>query len=101
MLNKLLVALAITLLNASAIFAQNTAGKIVGTVSAADGAVAGATITVTDDQTGKERTVNSNSDGAYEDPQLEFGSYSVRIAANGFKTFVATKGKIDAGREYQ
>lgn len=101
MLNKLLVAFAITLLHVSAIFAQNTTGKIVGTVSAADGAVAGATITVTDDQTGKERTVNTNSDGAYEVPQLEFGSYSVRIAATGFKTFVATKVKIDIGREYQ
>ena len=101
MLNKLLVAFAITLLHVSVIFAQNSTGKIVGTVSAADGAVAGATITVTDDQTGKERTVNTNSDGAYEVSQLDFGSYSVRIAATGFKTFVATKVKIDAGREYQ
>ena len=101
MLNKLLVALAITFLPVSSILAQTTTGKIVGTVSAADGAVAGATITVTDDQTGKERTVSSNSDGAFEVPQLEFGSYSVRIAATGFKTFVATKVKIDAGREYQ
>ncbi len=101
MVNKLLAAFAVSLLLASAIFAQNTTGKIVGTVSAADGAVAGASITVTDDQTGKERTVTTNSNGAYEVPQLEFGSYSVRIAATGFKTFVATKVKIDAGREYQ
>jgi hypothetical protein len=101
MVNKLLAAFAVTLLLASAILAQNTTGKIVGTVSAPDGAVAGASITVTDDQTGKERTVTTNSDGAYEVPQLEFGSYSVRIAATGFKTFVATKVKIDAGREYR
>ena len=101
MLHRLLIAFAITLLNASVLLAQNTTGKIVGTVSAADGAVAGASVTVTDDQTGKERTVTSNSEGAFEVPQLEFGSYSVKIAATGFKTFVATQVKIDAGREYQ
>jgi fructose-1-phosphate kinase PfkB-like protein len=66
MLHRLLIAFAITLLNASVLFAQNTAGKIVGTVSAADGAVAGATVTVTDEQTGKERTVTSNGEGAFE-----------------------------------
>src|ERR1043166_9083077 len=91
MLHRLLFALGITVLSASLLVAQNTTGKIVGTVSAADGAVAGATITVTDDQTGKERTVTSNGEGAFEVPQLQFGSYSVKIAATGFKTFVATK----------
>jgi len=101
MLHRFLIAFGITLISASVLCAQNTVGKIVGTVSAADGAVAGATITVTDDQTGKERTVTSNSEGAFEVPQLEFGSYSVKIAATGFKTFLATKVKIDAGREYQ
>lgn len=35
--NKLLIAFAITLLYATSIFAQNSTGKIVGTVSAADG----------------------------------------------------------------
>ena len=101
MLQKLFITLAITVLHASLIFAQNTTGKIVGTVSAPDGAVAGATITVTDDQTKKERTVTSNGDGTFEVPQLEFGTYSVKIEANGFKTFVTTKVKIDTGREYQ
>ena len=87
MLHRLLLAFAITFINASLLFAQNTAGKIVGTVSAPDGAVAGASVTVTDDQTGKERSVTSNGEGAFEVPQLEFGSYSVKIAATGFKTF--------------
>ena len=100
MRQKFLFALIITLLNASLLYAQNTTGKIVGTVSAPDGAVAGATITVTDTQTRKERTVTSNGDGAFEVPQLEFGNYEVKIAATGFKTFVATNVKIDAGREY-
>src|SRR4030095_2055863 len=99
--HRLLIAFAITLLHASLLIAQNTTGKIVGTVSAPDGSVAGATITVTDDQTKKERTVTSNGDGTFEVPQLEFGTYSVKIEASGLKTFVVTKVKIDTGREYQ
>lgn len=97
---RLLTGLLITVFHATLIFGQNTSGKIVGTVSAADGVVAGATIVITDDQTGKERTVTSNADGAFEVPQLEFGTYTVKITATGFKGFVATNVKIDAGREY-
>ncbi|MGH7784564.1 MAG: carboxypeptidase-like regulatory domain-containing protein, partial [Candidatus Binatia bacterium] len=84
----------------SLVVAQATSGKIIGAVSAADGAVPGASITVTDDQTGRGRTVTSNGDGTFEIPQLEFGTYSVKVTANGFKTFTAEHLKIDAGREY-
>ncbi len=81
-------------------FAQNTTGKIIGTVSAADGAVPGAVIVVADSQTKKERTVTATGDGTFEVSQLEFGTYTVIITAPGFKTFTATSVKIDAGREY-
>ena len=81
-------------------FAQNTTGRIVGTVSAADGAIPGATVVVKDNQTGRERTVVANNDGTFEVPQLEFGTYTVNITATGYKTFSATEVKIDAGREY-
>jgi hypothetical protein len=79
---------------------QSTSGKIVGSVVAPDGAVPGATIVVTDNQTGKERTVVSSSEGTFEVSQLEFGVYTVKITASGYKTFTATEVKIDAGREY-
>jgi hypothetical protein len=81
-------------------FAQSTAGRIVGTVSAPDGAIPGATIVVTDNQTGRQRTVVANEDGTFEAAQLEFGTYTVTITATGYKTFSATDVKIDAGREY-
>lgn len=55
---------------------------------------------VTDNLTKKERTVVSNSDGGYKVSQLEFGVYTVKVTANGFKTFTATEVKIDAGRDY-
>src|SRR3569832_1838117 len=80
-------------------FGQDTTGKLVGTVNAADGVIPGATITVTDNQTGKTQTLTSSSSGAFTAPQLEFGTYTVRISAKGYKTFVANDIKIDAGRE--
>ncbi|MGI8467894.1 MAG: carboxypeptidase regulatory-like domain-containing protein [Pyrinomonadaceae bacterium] len=87
-------------LSATVVFAQSTTGKIVGTVSAADGAVPGAAIVGTDNQTGKERTATATDDGTFEVPQLEFGTYTVKVTATGFKSFTATNVKIDAGREY-
>jgi hypothetical protein len=97
---KLLVILAICFLQVAAITAQSTTGKIVGSVTAPDGAVPGATVVVTDNQTGKERTVTTTDDGNFEVPQLEFGLYTVKISAAGFKTFTAADVKIDAGREF-
>lgn len=100
MYRKIFIGLLLGIINTSLLFAQNTTGRIVGSVTAADGAVPGATVTVTDNQTKKERTVTSNGDGTFEVPQLEFGTYTVRITATGFKTFTSPDVKIDAGREY-
>src|SRR5262249_23369525 len=79
---------------------QATAGRLVGTVSGPDGVIAGATISVRDNQTGREITVTTNGEGGFVIPQLEFGTYQVKVTANGFKTYSATDLKIDAGREY-
>lgn len=87
-------------LSTMAILAQDTSGRIVGTVTAPDGVVPGATIVITDNQTQKERTVTSSGEGTFTVQQLEFGTYTVRITAQGFKTFTATDVKIDAGREF-
>ena len=99
-MKKFILLLLILLINVVFAFAQATVGKIVGSVSAPDGAVPGATITVTDTQTGKERTVMAREDGTFEVSQLSFGVYTVKVTAKGFKTFTATELKIDAGREY-
>ena len=79
-------------------FAQGTTGGLSGTISGPDGALPGATITVTDTKTGKELTATTNEEGFYSFPQLEFGTYTARITANGFKTLVANELKIDVGR---
>ncbi|MEJ7577341.1 MAG: carboxypeptidase regulatory-like domain-containing protein [Pyrinomonadaceae bacterium] len=81
-------------------FAQTTSGRLVGAVSGPDGVIPGATITVIDNATQKEITVQSSDEGTFTVPQLEFGTYTVRITAPGFKTFTATEVKIDVNREY-
>lgn len=81
-------------------FAQTNTGRLVGTVASSDGVISGANVTVTDDKTGKERSVVTSGDGTFTVPQLEVGAYTVKVTANGFKTFTAMSVKIDIGREY-
>ena len=81
-------------------FAQTNTGRLVGTVAGSDGVIAGANVTITDDKTGRERLVVTAGDGTFTVPQLEVGAYTVKVTANGFKTFTATNVKIDIGREY-
>lgn len=88
------------LLSSILTFGQDTTGKIVGTVSAADGAIPGATIVVRDNQTGREQTVTASGEGTFTVSQLEFGTYTVTVTAPGYKALKANEVKIDAGREY-
>ncbi len=95
----LAIALALFAIAPSA-FSQGSTGTLVGTVSGPDGVIPGATVTVTDTQTQKERTVLTSGEGSFSITQLEFGSYTVKVTAQGFKTHTATDLKINAGQEY-
>lgn len=67
------------------VFAQEA--TIVGTVSDPTGAaVVGATITVTNTDTGLVRTLTTNEEGHYLLPSLHIGHYVVTAAAKGFQT---------------
>lgn len=99
MYKKLILALALLLSATLAGIAQNTSGRIVGTVNAPDGVLPGATVVVTDNQTGKTQTVVSGDNGSFTLPQLEFGTYTVKVSSSGYKTFIATDVKVDAGSE--
>jgi len=69
---------------ATAAFAQEA--TIVGTVTDPSGAaVANANITITNNDTGVQRTLPSNGDGQYVAPDLHIGNYTVRATASGFK----------------
>ena len=83
------------------VFGQVSTGSLVGTVVDQNGgAVAGATVEVTDNATSKVRTVQATTDGTFTVPQLDVGTYTVKVTAQGFKAFTATELKIDVGRPY-
>ena len=84
-----LALLAITLLLASASFAQTTisTGSIQGTVTDQSGAVvANAKVTITAKATGRVVNVTTSSSGTYTSGALTPGDYTIRVEAQGFKT---------------
>ncbi len=85
-MKKMLVVAMTILLTAVLSFAQSSTGRLVGTISATDGFVAGATVVVKDDKTGRERTIVTNDEGGFSLPQLEVGTYTVKVTMQGFKT---------------
>lgn len=83
------------------VLGQVSSGTLVGTVVDQNGgAVAGATVEVTDNATNKVRTVQATTDGTFTVPQLDVGTYTVKVTAQGFKAYTATELKIDVGKTY-
>jgi hypothetical protein len=80
-------------------FGQTPTGSLSGVISGPDGVLPNATVEVKY-TTGKTVTATTDGNGAFAFVQLEPGTYTVTITANGFKTFVANDVKIDIGREY-
>src|SRR5215475_15933198 len=69
--------------------AQKFTGTIQGRVTDPSGAVLpNAQITVKNVATGAERTTTTNSDGDYTVPELEVGTYEVRVSSASFKDAV-------------
>ncbi len=63
-----------------------TTSAIVGQVNDATGAgVPGATVTVTNKETGLKRTAKTDESGRFNFPQLKPGTYTVRAEAEGFE----------------
>jgi hypothetical protein len=86
---KLLVGLSILSLillgAASSLFAQST-GALLGTVTdASGGAIAGATVTVTSQDTGVSRSFQTDSGGTYHVPFLPIGHYTIKVDFTGFQ----------------
>ena len=63
-----------------------TTSAIVGSVSdPSGGAIAGATVTVTNTENGLKRSVKTDDSGRFSFPQLKPGTYSVNAAADRFE----------------
>ena len=87
-LTKLCVLVAFVLVMATGAVAQSqaTTGNIEGRVLDPKAAVVpGATVTVTNQQTGLEKTATSDNEGNYRVILLPPGSYTVRVSGSGFK----------------
>jgi outer membrane receptor protein involved in Fe transport len=81
------------------IWAQAETGQITGSISdASGGAVAAASVTVTNTATGAERVTKANTSGIYAVPNLLPGQYSVKVTAPGFSTY-ETKLTITVGEK--
>src|SRR5207247_8888721 len=87
---SVLLALLVFLFSASA-SAQRSTGTIRGTVRDATQAVLpGATVTVTNQDTGLTRGTVTNSAGAYTAAELPVGRYTVSAELQGFNTSTRT-----------
>ena len=74
-------------------------GQIEGTIADASGAVVpNATITVTNVETGAERTVTSDEGGVYRVPLLPLGTYRIAVVAPNFKRLVREGITLTAGQ---
>ncbi|HEV8268046.1 MAG TPA: TonB-dependent receptor, partial [Thermoanaerobaculia bacterium] len=89
---------ALVTLSAATASAQSPTGKISGVVRVSSGAaVTGATVTVTNQESGATRVVRSATTGAYEAVDLPPGLYTVSTDVQGFRRVVQKDLRVDAG----
>ena len=82
----LLVLIVACLLPAEALAQGETTSAIVGQVTdATSAAVPGATVTITNHETGLKRSAKTDEAGRFNFPQLKPGTYSVKVEAEGFE----------------
>ncbi len=85
-----LVLLAVLLSFDSSASGQGTTTRVTGTVTDPSGAaVAGATVTLTNESTGAVLSAETSDSGTYNFDLLLPGTYSVKVEKSGFKKFVA------------
>lgn len=77
--------LVVAALAAGPVEAQETRGNINGTVQDSSGVVPGATVTITNVDTGQTQTLVTNGTGYFEAPLLQAGPYRVTVDMTGFK----------------
>lgn len=98
LLKALLVPLALALVSLPA-FGQVTTGSVNGIINDPGGAtVAGASVTLRNNETGAERTITTNEQGEFDFQQVQPGKYSVSVEAKGFKKAVAPDIIVEVGK---
>jgi hypothetical protein len=76
--------------------AQGTTSRVTGTVTDSSGAaVAGATVTLTNEGTGQTLTTQTSDNGMYSFDLIQVGTYTVSVEREGFKKFVSTSNVVN------
>jgi hypothetical protein len=84
-------------LSCSAMFAQFDTGQISGFVrDPSQGVISGASVTVTNQGNGNQRTITTNQTGFYVVPNLQVGTYSVAAEMPGFKRTLQPNVVVDS-----
>src|SRR5258708_4006395 len=88
------------LLISTSLFGQSNQGRLQGTVrDQSGGAIAGATVIVTDVLKGVSRTLTTDEAGEYSAPNLDPSTYRVRVEYKGFRTFERQGLDVGVGQE--
>jgi len=85
LLRHVAVLVALVFFSCALVFGQGQTGDILGIVTDATGAsVPGATVTITDTDTGMARQVKTDDQGRYDATDLQIGNYQVEVSMQGF-----------------
>src|SRR6266850_4199732 len=100
MMRLLAIVTAVCLLLAADAAAQGSFGRLAGSVfDTSGGALPGATVTLTNEQTNQTQTATTSDAGAFLFPQLQPGLYRVSVTLSGFKTAGFEHVEINVGVE--
>lgn len=99
-MKRFAIALVLGILAASFTFAQTNTGSLVGTVSSPDGVLPGASVVLTDTKTGKQLTATTNNEGSFTFTRLDYGDYTLKATAAGFKAKTTTDIAIVTGQTF-
>ncbi|HZS48463.1 MAG TPA: TonB-dependent receptor [Blastocatellia bacterium] len=85
---------------ATAVFGQGALGSISGTITDTNGGVvAGATVEVTNNNTGEKRTAVTSGTGTFTVPDLLVGTYTVKVTAAGFAAATTKEVKVSVAND--
>src|SRR3954465_4817568 len=80
--------------------AQIQTGRILGAVTdQSGGSVGGATVLITNTETGVSRSLVTDAAGEYAAPNLNPGKYTVRATSTGFQAFERQNIDLTTGKE--
>ena len=97
---RLGVSVVVCVISCLPILSQINTGRILGTVTdQSGGAVAGASVTVTNTDTGVARNLTVDAAAEYVAPDLTPGTYTVRCTEMGFKAFERQNVLVDVGQD--